>query len=153
MIRMDSEHEVLRDLLHGEGRRLTRQRGLVLQILESSDRHLDAEAIHDRVKLQDPDISLATVYRAVRVLRELGLIEEHSLGEDHSHYESPRNSPHYHFVCLRCGKVIEFDTPLVERAASDLTQSHGVQVKNAHLRLSGLCGSCQPQSRYRLPNE
>jgi len=144
---MSSEVETLRDLFHGEGRRLTPQRRLVLQVLESSDRHLDAEAIHDRARIHDPDISLATVYRSLHVLGELALVEEHSLGEDHSHYEAPRSSPHYHFVCLRCGEVIEFDTPLVERAAADLAKTHAVQVSSAHLRLSGLCGSCRSQPR------
>jgi Fe2+ or Zn2+ uptake regulation protein len=146
---MSTEADTLRELFREEGRRLTPQRRLVLRTLEESDQHLDAEALHDRVKVHDPDISLATVYRSLRVLKEMGLVEEHSLGEGHSHYEAPRSGPHYHFVCLRCGDVIEFDTPLVEQAAADLMRSRGVRVSSAHLRLSGLCQSCQSRERNR----
>jgi Fur family ferric uptake transcriptional regulator len=143
MVESDADVDGLRDLFREEGRRLTQQRRLVLQELESSDTHLDAEALHDRVKVHDPDVSLATVYRTLHVLKQMGLVEEHSLGEGHSHYEASRSAPHYHFICLECGKVIEFDTPLVEEAATELAELHGVVVQDAHLRVSGLCQSCQ----------
>jgi Fur family ferric uptake transcriptional regulator len=144
---MSTEPDKLRDLFHEEGRRLTPQRRLVLLTLEASDQHLDAEALYDRVRLRDPDISLATVYRSLRVLREMGLVEEHSLGEGHSHYEAPRSSPHFHFICRRCGDVIEFDTPLVEQAAAELARQLGVRVTSAHLRLGGTCQPCRSQTR------
>ena len=122
--------ERLQDALRLAGRRLTPQRRLILQVLEESDGHLDADALYDRVKARDPDVSLATVYRTLAVLREIGLVEECRLGEDHGHYEAVRAEPHYHFACLRCGKVIEFDTSLVaqiEQLAVDrcCTDIHG----------------------------
>jgi Fe2+ or Zn2+ uptake regulation protein len=142
---MSTEVDHLRDLFHGEGRRLTSQRRLVLEALEASVTHLDAEALHDQVKSCDPDISLATVYRTLNVLKEMGLVEEHRLGEGHSHYEAARSSPHYHFICAQCGKVIEFDTPLVGQAAVQLSEREGVQVTDAHLRLSGYCSACRDE--------
>lgn len=149
---MSSPSDTLRDLFHEEGLRLTPQRRLVLRVLQSSDRHLDAEALYARVRAEDPDISLATVYRTLRVLKEIGLVEEHSLGEGHSHYEAPRESPHYHFVCTRCGHVLEFDSPYVELATAELEERHGLRVESAHLRLSGLCRSCQASSRSLDPH-
>lgn len=122
---------------------MTPQRRLILEVLEESDEHLDAEALHDQAKIHDPDISLATVYRTLAVLKEMGLVEEHHLGEDHSHYEAVRDGPHYHFTCLGCGKVIEFGTPLIAQVKQELSEREGVRVIGAHLHLSGYCAQCQ----------
>jgi Fe2+ or Zn2+ uptake regulation protein len=135
--------ERLQDALRSAGRRLTPQRRLILRVLEESDGHLDADALYDRVKARDPDVSLATVYRTLAVLREIGMVEEHRLGEDHGHYEAVRQEPHYHFTCLRCGKVIEFDTPLVAQIEQVLREQEGVRVTGAHLHVSGYCAQCR----------
>ena len=140
---MGEPGESLQDALRSAGRRLTVQRRLILQVLEESDGHLDADALYDRVKARAPEVSLATVYRTLAVLREIGLVEEHRLGEDHGHYEAVRQEPHYHFTCLRCGKVIEFDTPLVAQIEQDLCEQEGVRVTGAHLHVSGYCARCR----------
>ena len=144
---MGEPNKDLRNAFHGAGRRLTAQRRLILEILEESTGHLDAEALHDRVKTRDPSISLATVYRTLAVLKEMGRAEEHNLGENHGHYEAVRDGPHYHFACLGCGKVIEFDAPEVARIARRLGEQEGVQVTGVHLNLSGYCARCQKQER------
>jgi Fe2+ or Zn2+ uptake regulation protein len=135
--------ERLQDALRSAGRRLTSQRRLILKVLEESDGHLDADALHDRVKTRDPDVSLATVYRTLAVLREIGMVEEHRLGEDHGHYEAVRQEPHYHFTCLHCGKVIEFDTPLVAQVEKELCEQEGVRAISTHLHISGYCAQCR----------
>ena len=140
---MSEPKEHLRDVFRAAGRRLTSQRCLILEVLEQSDEHLDAEALHDQVKLYDSAISLATVYRTLAVLGEMGLVEEHRLGEEHSHYESVQGGPHYHFACLNCGRVIEFDTPLMAQIQRELSEREGVRVTDAHLHLSGYCARCQ----------
>ena len=140
---MSDSGERLQDALRGAGLRLTSQRRLILQVLEESSVHLDADALYDRVKAHDPDVSLATVYRTLAVLREIGLVEEHRLGEDHGHYEAVRQEPHYHFTCLRCGKVIEFDTPLVAQVEQELCEQEDVLVTNTQLLVSGYCTRCK----------
>jgi Fe2+ or Zn2+ uptake regulation protein len=140
---MDNSGNRLQRALRASGRRLTSQRQLVLQVLEESDGHLDADALYARVKARDPGISLATVYRTLAVLREMGLVEENRLGQDHGHFEAVREGPHYHFTCLRCGKVIEFDTPLMAQVAQALGEQHGVRVTSTHLHLSGYCAQCR----------
>ena len=122
---------------------MTPQRRLILQVLEESNGHLDADVLYDRVKARDPVVSLATVYRTLAVLREIGLVEEHRLGQDHGHYEAVREEPHYHFTCLRCGKVIEFDTSLVPQVEQELCEQEGVHVISTHLHVSGYCAQCQ----------
>jgi Fe2+ or Zn2+ uptake regulation protein len=140
---MGVAREHLRDTFREAGRRLTAQRCLVLEVLEDSDEHLDAESLYDRAKVHNADISLATVYRTLAVLKEMGLVEEHRLGKEHAHYEPVRNGPHYHFTCLSCGKVIEFDTSLVTQIEQELSAREGVRVTGSHLHLSGYCARCQ----------
>ena len=135
--------ERLEDALRSAGRRLTSQRRLILKVLEESDGHLDADALYDRVKARDPDVSLATVYRTLALFREIGVVEEHRLGEDHGHYEAVRQEPHYHFTCLGCGQVIEFDAPLVVQIEQALSERTGVRVTDTHLHISGYCAECK----------
>jgi Fur family peroxide stress response transcriptional regulator len=150
---MSQPNDYLRDVFRAAGRRLTSQRRLILEVLEESDAHLDAEALHDQVRLQNPDISLATVYRTLAVLKEMGLVEQHRLGEERGHYEPVRDSPHYHFTCLSCGRVIEFDTPLMAQIEQELCEQEGVRVTSAHLHFSGYCAQCQNNAGGHRNNE
>ena len=114
----------------------------MLEVLENSEKHLDAEALHERVRVRNPNVSLATVYRTLTVLKEMGLVEEHRLGQEHAHYEAAQDAPHYHFVCLECGRVIEFESPLVKQAIQRFSQEQGLCVTDTHVRLSGYCPRC-----------
>jgi len=140
---MSESRDMLREVFRETGRRLTSQRCLILDVLEASDEHLDAEAVYELAKDRAPDISLATVYRTLTLLREMGFVEEHRLGEGHCHYEAVHEEPHYHFTCRKCGKVIEFDAPLISRIRRDLSQREGVKITKAHLHLTGYCRDCQ----------
>ena len=103
----------------------------------------NVEALHDRVRIRNPNVSLATVYRTLAVLKEMGLVEENRLGQEHAHYETVQEAPHYHFVCRDCGRVIEFEAPLVNQAIQRLCQEQGIYVTDTHLRLSGRCARCR----------
>jgi len=142
---MSESRSDLREAFRQAGLRLTSQRCLILDVLRESDDHLDAESLHNKAKSRAADISLATVYRTLALLQELGLVEEHRLGEGHSHYEAVRDEPHYHFTCLGCGRVIEFDTPLVARIAQQLSEQKGLRIKRAHLHFTGYCERCQQE--------
>ena len=140
---MSERKDHLEDLFHAAGRRLTHQRRIVLETLQRSKGHLEAQALYSRVKDRDPDISLATVYRTLAVLKEMGLVEQHLLGEEHGHFETTGESRHYHFTCLGCGKVVEFSTEMVEQAIQELHEQKGIRVTDARLDLSGYCAQCQ----------
>lgn len=131
------------DRIRSSGRRLTHQRRLVLEVLQDSEEHLDAEMIYDRARARDPSISLATVYRSLGLLKDMGLVQEHRLGENHGHFEITHSTPHHHFTCLTCGRVIEFEAPQVMEAVRKLCESEGLQVTEAHLLLSGYCTECR----------
>ena len=139
---MERENRLVRALQEG-GHRLTRQRWTVLEVLEESREHLDAETLYDRAKARDPNISLATVYRTLALLRETGLVTEHRLGEDHAHFEAVQETPHYHFTCQECGDVVEFDAPEVSQVVDKLNEREGLKVTTAHLFLTGYCPNCK----------
>ena len=133
----------LAEALHTNGRRITRQRRLVMQVLQDNPGHLEVEAVYALAKASDPNISLPTVYRALAVLKEMGLVEDHTLGEGHAHFEEVPETPHYHFTCLKCGQVVEFDAPQVMQVVRALSKREGLQVTDVHLFLSGYCARCR----------
>jgi Fur family peroxide stress response transcriptional regulator len=140
---MSEPGDDLRDAFREAGRRLTSQRRLILDVLKESNEHLEVDAVYDIAKQRAPGLSLATVYRTLALLKEMELVEEHRLGEGHSHYEAVQEEPHYHFTCQRCGKVIEFETPLVAEIKRRLCEREGIQVTRAHLHFTGHCRDCQ----------
>jgi Fe2+ or Zn2+ uptake regulation protein len=134
----------LRDSLHAAGRRLTPQRALVLSILQESDEHLDAEAIWQAARRHDDSINLATVYRTLTVLKEMGLVEQRYFARDHKRefYEAVGKREHYHFTCIGCGKVIEVETPRIRQARRELSEALGLRFVNACICFEGYCAEC-----------
>lgn len=130
--------------LRATGHRITPQRQIVLEIVETSAEHLDAEAIYQRVRERDSRISLATVYRTLTVLKDMGLIEQRYLARDHAreHYEPVGAPEHYHFTCLGCRRVIEFQSPRVRQMRAELQQESGLEVSHACICLEGYCQTC-----------
>lgn len=125
------------------GMRLTSQRRTILEVLDESEAHLDAEAVYHRAKARDPNISLATVYRTLTALRQIGLVQQrHLTPDDQRGYYEIADQQHYHFTCLRCGRVIEFDTPLIVQIQQTLAKEMGIEVVQARLYLEGYCALC-----------
>ena len=87
-------------------------------------------------------LSLSTVYRALRLFKELGIVDDLHYEEHHYHaLKLPRE--HYHLVCLGCGYVVEFETALVDALKESVGLRHGFEVARAEVNLSGLCGRCR----------
>jgi Fe2+ or Zn2+ uptake regulation protein len=122
--------------------RLTRQRRIVLQILEESQEHLDAGSIYALARARDAKVSLATVYRALALFKQRGLVEEQHLGESHGHFETAHEKPHYHFTCTCCGRVIELEASQVFDLAQRLCAGQGLEVKTVQILVQGLCKDC-----------
>lgn len=133
----------LEDALRASGRRVTAQRRLILGVLAEEGGHVDAGALYDRVRARDPSIGLATVYRTLAILKEVGLVGEHRLSGDRMYYELLQGQPQHHFTCLRCGRVIEFDTPLVDRIERELAEREGLDVARIQVHVSGYCARCR----------
>jgi Fe2+ or Zn2+ uptake regulation protein len=145
------EENLLFSAVQKSGYRLTKQRALLLKVLAQSEEHLQAETLYERAKALNPNVSLATVYRTLAMLKKLGLVVEHRLGEDHAHFEPVKDHPHYHFTCQQCGLIVEFHAPEVEQAVQALSESEGLQINDVHLFLTGYCGRCKDRSEQHDP--
>lgn len=131
------------EVFRAQGLRMTMQRRLILEALEETEEHLDAERLYQRLRARDQSVSLATVYRTLHLLYQAGLIEQRFLDGDQSRgYYEIRDEEHYHFTCRQCGRVIEFESELVEQISQALTAQHGVQVQRARVHFEGLCADC-----------
>lgn len=140
--------------LQSKGHRLTHQRRILLDILLAEEQeHLDADKLYQRARRLDPHIGLATVYRALALFKEAGLIIEHRLGQEHGHFEAAPERPHYHFTCQVCGRVIEFEssdlTALVQ-AAPELVDA---DIQEIHISILGVCANCGPSQQLTQPGE
>ncbi len=129
--------------LQASGHRITRQRRVVLEVLEESREHPDAESLYRKARQRAPRLSLATVYRTIAVLKQMGLVAEYSLGEEHGHFEAIPERPHYHFTCLGCGQVVEFDAPQVAQAVQELAEREGMEIRAIHFSITGYCAGCR----------
>jgi Fur family ferric uptake transcriptional regulator len=125
------------------GRPVTTQRSLLLNIIRKANKHLDADELYRLAKEKESRISLATIYRNLKLFKELGLIAESSLGDTHSHYEIKGKADHYHLICLGCGRVVEFDSPLIRKATADVQKEQGFDITSVQLKMEGYCSECK----------
>jgi len=125
-----------------KGHLLTIQRRLLLDLVRHASGHIDAKELYRRASSQDKSISLATVYRSLHLFKDLGLVEERHLGRLRCCYEIKRSVEHQHLVCRGCGKVIEFETPLVQELVNKVQREHRFDVTRAELCLEGYCRQC-----------
>ena len=132
-----------RAVMRSGGRRMTQQRGLLLDVMEGAEGHLDADELYRLARQRDPRISLSTVYRTLLVLKDHGLIEELHLSEEHHHYEIKGTDEHYHVVCRQCGAVEEFTSELTAQLRAELLQQTGFQVEGMDIDISGRCAQCR----------
>lgn len=126
--------------------RLTRQRRVVLQVMDTAPRHLDAREILLRAQKIDPQITRVTVYRTLDLLKHHGLIDEldllHLRGHKH-YYESHGPRDHIHVACLRCGRVREFESELYEQLKKQIEQDCEMEITLARTEIGGYCRKCQ----------
>jgi Fur family transcriptional regulator, peroxide stress response regulator len=130
----------LRKRLSAQGLRLTRQRVAVLDTLQSTTSHPDAYTVHRQVQARLPDISLGTVYRALKVLTAAGLVRELTCGQ-FSRYDGNVN-PHGHVTCHRCGRIIDVDVPVDNRLNEIAGRTTGFAIYSLRIEFDGLCPDC-----------
>ena len=128
--------------LRAAGKRVTRQRRLVLGILGQAGGHLNAYEIHERGRRLDTSLSLSTVYRTLGMLKDARLVRELHLDGQHHHYELDDKDSHSHLVCLDCGRVLEVESSPLARAAEAVGNAHGFEIASAEVELSGYCAEC-----------
>jgi Fur family ferric uptake transcriptional regulator len=124
------------------GLRRTRQRAAILEALLGSGEHLTPEQVHRRVARRDPEIGLSTVYRTLRLLVEAEVASERHFRDGPTRYEARR--PHHdHLVCLRCGRIEEFERAEIEAMQEEIARQHGFHLVSHRHELYGHCRGCR----------
>ncbi len=138
--------EGIKDTLKQRGVRLTRQRRILLELIDESGQHLDAERLYLLAKEKDPKLNRVTVYRTLKMLKEGGLVDELDLmhiGGDQHFYETRMKQEHAHIICLRCGKVEEFFGEPLQKLRRQVESHFGFQIVLARTEVGGYCSHCQ----------
>ena len=120
------------------GLKMTDQRRVIAQILSEADDHPDVETLYQRASAVDAKISIATVYRTVRLFEEAGIIERHDFGDGRARYEETPNEHHDHLIDMNSGEVIEFHNEEIERLQSEIARLHGYKLVGHRLELYGI---------------
>lgn len=120
-----------------KGLRMTEQRRVIARVLSESDDHPDAEELHRRAAVIDSNISLATVYRTVRLFEDAGIIERHDFRDGRSRYEEAGDDHHDHLIDTKTGEVIEFVNEEIERLQEAVARKLGYKLVDHRLELYG----------------
>jgi len=121
-----------------KGMRMTDQRRVVARVLSQSTDHPDVEELYRRAAAIDPHISLATVYRTVRLFEEAGVVERHDFGDGRSRYEQAGDDHHDHLINIKTGEVIEFFDEEIEKLKEALAEKLGFRLVGHKLELYGV---------------
>lgn len=120
------------------GLRLTGQRRTIASVLEEAADHPDVEELHARANARDPGISIATVYRTVKLFQESGILERHEFGDGRARYEDAEREHHDHLIDLTTGEVVEFVDPEIEALQERIAARLGYRLKGHRLELYGV---------------
>lgn len=146
---MSVDRESFKTILRDKGLKVTNQRILVLEVLSKSpDKHLTAEEIYEQVKVDYPEIGLATVYRTIQLLLELNLIDHINLDDGFVRYEiaakdgGESKHHHHHLICLKCGSVFSFEDDLLDELEERIKKTTSFKVVDHEVKLYGYCKNC-----------
>ena len=120
-----------------KGLKMTDQRRVIARVLSESDDHPDVEQLHQRATEVDPRISIATVYRTVKLFEEAQILDRHDFGDGRSRYEEATEEHHDHLIDVNSGEVIEFVNQAIEKLQEEVARSFGYQLVGHRLELYG----------------
>jgi len=138
-------HQELRweAVLWAAGHRVTRQRALILDAVCAGQGHTSLGDVYARVRRADRSIDRSTVYRALHLFVDLGLVLTADTGGGETYYEIKKPHPHHHLVCRRCGDEQEIGAAAMRAVTDHVSREHGFQVATDHLVLFGRCRACR----------
>ena len=129
--------ERIEKLCADRGMRMTEQRRVIARVLSQAEDHPDVEELYRRASAIDPHISIATVYRTVRLFEEAGVVEKHDFGDGRSRYEEAGDDHHDHLIDTKTGEVIEFFDAEIERLKDEIARRLGFELVGHKLELYG----------------
>lgn len=141
----DEDRQALLDKYMTErGLKSTRQRTLIMETFFESGGHQSVEEVWARVRKSDARVSVATVYRTMKLLSESGLAHARNFGDGQTRYEAAIGRGHHdHLICTNCQKIIEFENDRIEALQDVVAKRHGFKVTSHKMELYGLCRDCQ----------
>lgn len=135
---MDAMPSRLEKLCHEKGLKMTEQRRVIARVLSDAEDHPDVESLYQRATKIDPRISIATVYRTVRLLEEAGILERHDFREGRARYEEIPEAHHDHLIDVQSGEVIEFRNDEIEKLQVEIAKRLGFKLVDHRLELYGV---------------
>lgn len=130
--------ETISERCAAKGLRMTEQRRTIADVLEESHDHPDVEDLYARAVARDPRISIATVYRTVKLFEEAGILERVDFGDGRARYEDAEREHHDHLIDLNTGEVIEFVDPEIEALQVKIAEKLGYRLKGHRMELYGV---------------
>jgi Fur family ferric uptake transcriptional regulator len=121
-----------------KGLRITEQRRVIARVLSEAEDHPDVEALHERASAIDPGISIATVYRTVRLFEDAGINDRQELGDGRARYEAAAETHHDHLIDVETGKVIEFVDAELEALQKRIAEKLGFRLVDHRMELYGV---------------
>lgn len=128
----------LEQLCADKGLRITEQRRVIARVLSESEDHPDVEQLHQRASAIDSGISIATVYRTVRLFEEAGILDRHDFGDGRARYEAAPEAHHDHLIDVETGKVVEFVDPELEALQRQIAEKLGYRLVDHRMELYGV---------------
>ncbi len=130
--------DTITDRCEAKGLRMTDQRRTIASVLQDSDDHPDVEELYARASGRDPKISIATVYRTVKLFEEAGILDKLEFGDGRARYEDAEREHHDHLIDMQSGEVIEFVDPEIEALQEKIARKLGYTLKGHRLELYGV---------------
>ena len=121
-----------------KGMKMTEQRRVIARVLSDADDHPDVEEVYRRATAIDSNISIATVYRTVRLFEEANILERHDFGDGRARYEESPNEHHDHLIDVQSGRVIEFTSSEIEALQREIARRFGYRLVGHRLELYGV---------------
>ena len=136
------EHRALASYLEEHNLKNTRQREAILEVFLQVSGHITSDDLFQQVRSEHPSIGYTTVYRTMKLLCDAGLASERHFDDGVTRYEV-EHEHHDHLVCVRCGKIVEFECSMIESAQDDIVERYGFRLLRHRHELYGHCPSCR----------
>jgi Fur family ferric uptake transcriptional regulator len=141
---MRDESRILAQYLRQKGLKQTSQRETVLRLFLEAPKHITVDELTARVRQVDRKVGTSTVYRCLKLFTECGLALESKFQHGRACFEHGyKATPHHHLICTRCGRIDEFENPLIEAVADKICREGDFRSEEARLEIYGLCAACQ----------
>ena len=143
MLNQEIRLKVMIQKLREHEYRITPQRLAILRVLASSEGHPSVEGIHEQVKVDFPTTSLATVYKNLIILKEIGEVLEIGFSDGSNRYDGNKPYPHPHLICTKCKTIIDPDLASLSNMTRELARDTGFKIVTHRLDFFGICPECQ----------